>query len=118
MADHGMSIGEHGRTGKSNFCADDKRYWPIYPEIGDVPFLIAGAGIPQRQSLDLIAQPIDLLPTICDLAGVELKTPKEIDGISLPNRFKMMATTIATLPSVVATSSLRDHARHGQLLPS
>jgi len=46
MADHGMSIGEHGRTGKSNFCADDKRYWPIYPEIGDVPFLIAGAGIP------------------------------------------------------------------------
>lgn len=88
MADHGMSIGEHGRTGKSNFCADDKRYWPIYPEIGDVPFLIAGAGIPQRQSLDLIAQPIDLLPTICDLAGVELKTPKEIDGISFAQQIQ------------------------------
>ena len=40
-SDHGMSIGEHGRTGKSNISDGDDRYWPLYPEIGHVPFLVS-----------------------------------------------------------------------------
>ena len=88
MADHGISIGEHYRTGKSNIDPNDKRFWPIYPEIGHVPFLIAGAGIPKNKSLDLIAQPIDLLPTLCDLAGVTPVLPQEIDGISFANQIR------------------------------
>ena len=88
MADHGMSIGEHHRTGKSNINPNDKRFWPIYPEIGHVPFLIAGSGIPKQKSLDLIAQPIDLLPTLFDLADVEPVAPKEIDGISFANQIR------------------------------
>jgi len=41
-SDHGMSLGEHNRTGKSNIHEADPRYWPLYPEIGHVPFLVAG----------------------------------------------------------------------------
>ena len=32
-SDHGMSLGEHDRTGKSNIHPDDPRYSPIKPEI-------------------------------------------------------------------------------------
>ena len=49
-SDHGTSLGEHNRTGKSNICDHDERYWPIYPEVGHVPFLIAGGDIPRGRS--------------------------------------------------------------------
>ena len=81
-SDHGTSLGEHGRTGKSNISVDDDRFWPIYPEIGHVPFLIAGGGLPEGKSLDIIAQPIDVLPTVCELAGVEIKPRERIQGRS------------------------------------
>jgi arylsulfatase A-like enzyme len=81
-SDHGASLGEHGRTGKSNISTSDDRFWPIYPEVGHVPFLIAGAGVPMGQSLDLIAQPVDILPTIAELAGVKLEPECALDGRS------------------------------------
>lgn len=80
-SDHGMSLGEHGRTGKSNIGQGDDRFWPIYPEVGHVPFLIAAPGVP-RADLDLIAQPIDILPTVCELAGIEVAPPEPWDGTS------------------------------------
>jgi arylsulfatase A-like enzyme len=80
--DHGMSLGEHARTGKSNIHDGDPRFWPIYPEIGHVPFLIAGGDVPQGDSLELIAQPIDILPTLSDLAGVALDPPTPFEGAS------------------------------------
>jgi arylsulfatase A-like enzyme len=82
LSDHGMSIGEHGRTGKSNIDADDPRYWPTYPEICHTMFLIAGGDVPRGQSVDIIAQPMDILPTLCELAGVSVEPPKPFDGIS------------------------------------
>ena len=82
MSDHGMSIGEHGRTGKSNIQPHDNRYWPIYPEIGHQMFLIAGGNIPRGESLDIIAQPMDIVPTLCELAGVSGEPPKPFDGRS------------------------------------
>ncbi len=81
-SDHGMSIGEHGRAGKSNINEGDARYWPIYPEIGHVPFLIAGEDVPGGRSLDLFAQPVDILPTLCELAGVEVQAKKPLEGRS------------------------------------
>jgi len=81
-SDHGTSLGEHGRTGKSNICDQDERYWPIYPEIGHVPFLLAGGDVPRGQSLDLIAQPIDILPTLCELAGVTVEPEEPFHGRS------------------------------------
>lgn len=83
-SDHGFSIGEHARTGKSNISVGrDSRYWPIYPEVGHVPFLIAGPGVAKGKSLDIFGQPVDILPTVCELAGVPLDPPRPIDGLSL-----------------------------------
>ncbi len=81
-SDHGTSIGEHERTGKSNISNHDERYWPIYPEIGHVPFLIADGDIKKGKSLDLIAQPIDILPTLCELASVSVNPKQEFQGKS------------------------------------
>ena len=81
-SDHGMSIGEHARTGKSNIHERDGRYWPIYPEIGHVPFLLAGGSVPRGAQLDLIAQPVDILPTLSDLAGVTMAPEQPFEGHS------------------------------------
>ena len=82
-SDHGMSIGEHGRTGKSNIHEGDPGYWPIYPEIGHVPCLFAGGEVPVGTSRDILVQPIDFLPTLCDLASAPLNPPVPFDGQSL-----------------------------------
>jgi arylsulfatase A-like enzyme len=81
-SDHGTSLGEHGRTAKSNICDEDERYWPIYPEIGHVPFLLAGGEVPRGQSLDLFGQPIDVLPTVTELAGTEVDPTVPFEGRS------------------------------------
>ncbi len=81
-SDHGMSIGEHGRTGKSNIHDADPRYWPLYPELGHVPFLVAGGDVPRGGFLDLIAQPVDILPTLFDLADVSAVPEQPFEGIS------------------------------------
>jgi len=82
-ADHGMSLGEHQRAGKHNLLnRRDRRFWPIYPEVGQVPFLVAGGDVPPGQSLDLIAQPIDILPTLCELAGASVEPEVPFQGRS------------------------------------
>ena len=80
--DHGMSIGEHRRTGKSNIHEGDPRYWPLYPEVSHIPFLIAGGDIPRGKSIDVFMQPPDILPTLAELAGVALNPPKPFEGFS------------------------------------
>ena len=81
-SDHGMSLGEHGRTGKSNISEGDDRYWPLYPEIGHVPFLVASPDVMKSNKLDIMAQPMDFVPTIFDLAGAESASPNPIHGKS------------------------------------
>ena len=81
-SDHGTSLGEHNRTGKSNICDHDERYWPIYPEVGHVPFLIAGGDIPGGRRLDMLAQPVDIQPTLAELAGIDLEPPEPFEGRS------------------------------------
>ncbi|HIE29453.1 TPA: hypothetical protein EYP66_19465 [Candidatus Poribacteria bacterium] len=86
--DHGMSIGEHNRTGKSNISDDDDRYWPLYPEIGHIPFLVAAPDVLRGNSLSLFAQPMDFLPTVCNLANVEIEPPEPIDGSSFADALR------------------------------
>ncbi|MBN2308646.1 MAG: sulfatase [Candidatus Hydrogenedentes bacterium] len=81
-SDHGTSLGEHRRTGKSNIHDADPRYWPLYPEISHVPFLVAGGEVPPGQRLDVIAQPIDILPSLCELAGAEVEPDQPFQGRS------------------------------------
>jgi len=80
--DHGMSLGEHNRTGKSNINDRDDRFWPIYPEIAHIPLMIAAPGLDGGRSIDAIIQPPDILPTLLDLAGVEVEPPEPFHGVS------------------------------------
>ncbi len=81
-SDHGMSLGEHNRTGKSNINRGDERCWPIYPEIAHIPLLIAAPGLEGGRTLDALLQPADILPTLLDLAGVEVTPPQPFHGRS------------------------------------
>lgn len=82
-SDHGMSIGEHRRTGKSNIHEKDGRFWPLYPEIGHVPFLIAAPGLPRGAGVATFGQACDFLPTVCELAEVKPESPEPFHGRSL-----------------------------------
>ncbi len=81
-SDHGMSLGEHNRTGKTNINRNDERFWPIYPEIAHVPLLIAAPGLEGERSLDMLLQPADILPTLLELAEIRLDLPEPIHGKS------------------------------------
>jgi len=87
-SDHGMSLGEHERTGKSNISNEDNRYWSLYPEIGHVPFLVASPDVPKGSKLDIFAQPMDFLPTALDLAKVELTPPEQFHGKSFADALR------------------------------
>lgn len=69
--DNGLSLGEHGLLGKQN----------LY-EFGGmhVPLVFAGPGIPKGET-NALAYLMDLFPTLCDLAGIELRS--RVEGKSL-----------------------------------
>jgi arylsulfatase A-like enzyme len=80
--DHGMSLGEHNRTGKSNINDQDGRTWPLYPEVAHIPFLIAAPGLTGGMTVDLLAQPADILPTLIELNGLQVDPPEPFHGVS------------------------------------
>ena len=80
--DHGMSLGEHNRTGKSNINPGDDRFWPIYPEVAHIPFMVAAPGLEGGRTVDELLQPPDLLPTLLELAGAEVDPPEPFHGRS------------------------------------
>jgi choline-sulfatase len=69
-ADHGMAIGRHGLQGKQN----------LYQHTWRVPFIVKGPGIKlgSRAKGDIYL--LDVLATLCDLAGVQ--PPASNEGIS------------------------------------
>ncbi len=69
-SDHGLAVGSHGLFGKQN----------LYEHSMRVPLVFDGPGI-KAGSSDALVYLLDLLPTLCDLAGT--KTPTNIDGVSL-----------------------------------
>ena len=80
MADHGDGMASHRMVTK---------HISFYEEITNVPFIFAGPGIKHRKKPidNILAQPtIDLLPTLCELAGIH--TPDGKPGISLAPTLK------------------------------
>lgn len=61
VADHGEELGDHGSWGHAH---------TLYPEVMDIPLLMAGPGIPTGVRDDRVGT-IDLAATIAALAGVE-----------------------------------------------
>jgi len=83
-SDHGTSIGEHGRTGKSNLngCQDvNPGPWSLYREVSHIPLLIAVPGVKGGQRNRELVQAPDLMPTLLDLAGC--KIPDTCHGESM-----------------------------------
>lgn len=80
MADHGDGMASHRMVTKQI---------SFYEEVTNVPFIFAGPGIKhQKRAVDnILTQPtIDLLPTLCDLAGISV--PAEKPGISIAPTLK------------------------------
>lgn len=91
--DHGMSLGEHNRTGKSNINDRDERRWPIYPEVAHIPFLIAAPGLKGGRTIGGLAHPVDILPTMLELAGVKAQPPEPLHGRSFASLLRGRSTT-------------------------
>jgi len=76
--DHGWYLGEHDYIGKHTVL-DRRDGWPLYEEIGHIPLLIRVPGLAPGPC-DVLCQPVDLLPTICELAGI--RAPSGLHGAS------------------------------------
>ncbi len=69
-ADHGMAIGRHGLQGKQN----------LYEHTWRVPMIVRGPGIPAGTRAEGNIYLLDVLGTLCDLAGIE--APESVEGRS------------------------------------
>lgn len=69
-SDHGMAIGRHGLQGKQN----------LYEHTWRVPFIARGPGIPAGTRAQGNVYLLDVLATLCDLAGIE--PPPTNEGVS------------------------------------
>jgi arylsulfatase A-like enzyme len=69
-ADHGMAIGRHGLQGKQN----------LYEHTWRVPFIAKGPGVEPGSRATGNIYLLDVLSTICDVAGID--APKTSEGIS------------------------------------
>jgi len=69
-SDHGIAIGRHGLQGKQN----------LYEHTWRVPMIVRGPGIPAASRRAGNIYLLDILATLCDLAGVDI--PASNEGIS------------------------------------
>jgi choline-sulfatase len=69
-ADHGIAVGRHGLAGKQN----------LYEHTWRVPFIVRGPGIKAGSRAPGNIYLMDVLPTLCDLAGIE--QTESMDGLS------------------------------------
>lgn len=69
-SDHGIAVGRHGLAGKQN----------LYEHTWRVPFLVRGPGIKAGSQASGYIYLLDILPTLCDLAGIE--PPEGMEGVS------------------------------------
>lgn len=67
--DNGLAIGQHGLFGKQN----------AYEHSIRVPLIMSGPGIPKNQRRDCYLYLLDIFPTICEYAGLEV--PTSVEGI-------------------------------------
>jgi len=81
-SDHGIAIGRHGLMGKQN----------LYEHTWRVPFIVKGPGIQSGQRVKGNIYLLDILPTLCDLAGIEI--PKTVEGKSFNSVLKGEKNTI------------------------
>ncbi len=69
-ADNGLAIGSHALMGKQNH----------YEESVRVPLIFAGPDIPQNKKVDKYVYLLDIFPTLCEMADLEI--PSSVEGKS------------------------------------
>ncbi len=72
LSDHGFYLGEHGYMGKSLITPQYQQTIPLYPEVCRIPFFAYLPGQAARRTRSL-CQPLDLMPTVLDLFGLEVR---------------------------------------------
>ena len=70
-SDHGIAVGRHGLVGKQN----------LYEHTWRVPFIAKGPGIEPGSSASGYVYLLDVLPTLCDFAGIDV--PDVVEGQSM-----------------------------------
>jgi arylsulfatase A-like enzyme len=70
-ADHGYSLGDHGRTGKHGVPNPPQEPWPLYEECVHVPLLIHAPKQARPARCEELVQHADILPTLLDFAGID-----------------------------------------------
>jgi arylsulfatase A-like enzyme len=95
VSDHGEEFQEHGRTGHR---------FSLHYELNHVAMLAAGPGIEPRR-IGVTASLVDVLPTLCELAGLEAGAGG-LDGISLA---PLLRSADAAAPAAVAERTLFAH---------
>lgn len=112
-SDHGWYHGEHGYIGKHTVL-DRKAGWPFYDEVARTPCLLRIPGMEPRRD-DTLIQPVDLMPTFCELCGVEAHA--DIHGTSVlpalnggepPRAIAVTSGLLGTDPSVRSYSTITD----------
>jgi choline-sulfatase len=102
LSDHGDCQGAHRWNQKTVF----------YEEASKVPFIISFTGLKPRKSDYLVQTGIDLMPTLCEFAGIPI--PENIRGVSL----KQLITDEIALPErkyiVVSDHLVQGEAVNGQ----
>ncbi len=78
--DHGFYFGEHGMLGKTLMRKGEFLGAPLYEEVTHVPLLAYVPGVKPRRTNALVSH-VDLMPTVLELAGVEI--PDAVQGQSL-----------------------------------
>jgi arylsulfatase A-like enzyme len=79
VGDHGISLGEHGWTGKVQTA--------LYPSLTRVPLiLVHPAHRRSGHASDYFASTHDLAPTLLRMAGV--RRPERMDGVDLSRAFR------------------------------
>jgi len=81
VADHGFYLGEHGYIGKSLIRGDSHQSLPMYSEVARIPLLVYLPGCRGGSRVKALVQPVDLMPTVLELLGVE--KPASVESPSL-----------------------------------
>lgn len=97
--DQGLAAGSHGLLGKEN----------MYDHSIASPLIVRGPGVPAGGRSRAMSHHVDLLPTLCDAAGVEAP---QVDGQSL---FPVMRGEQAVLRDIVMTCFCMPRAHGGKL---
>ncbi len=73
-SDHGEAFGEHDMTGHGH---------ALYNEVLNVPLIVRAPGTPAGTAVGTTVRTIDIMPTVLELAGVEVRGDSDFMGSSL-----------------------------------